>query len=70
MTVVFEPKYIIGQSVCISIAPERELIVESITIFEIDDAGQAGRFVYGLFDAEGTTYCHREQFLSELVEQH
>ncbi len=70
MIVVFEPKYTIGQSVCLSIAPERELVVTDITILEIDEAGQAQRLLYGVFDAEGTSYTYREQFLSELVEQH
>ncbi len=70
MTVVFEPKYLIGQSVCLPMSPERELVVECITVLEIDKAGQAQRLIYGVFDAEGTSYSYREQFLSELVEQH
>lgn len=70
MTIILEPKYTIGQSVCLSIAPEKELVIDGITILEINDAGEAQRLLYGLFDTEGTSFTYREQFLSELVEQH
>lgn len=70
MVLAFEPKFTIGQSVCLTINSDIELIIDQIGIIEVDDVGQVTNYIYSMFDGVGRAYSYREQYLSELVEQH
>ena len=70
MVIAFEPKYTIGQSVCLTLNPEKEMIIDIISILGVDEVGQVINYLYGMFDGDGASYTYREQYLSELIEQH
>ena len=60
MTIVFEPKYNIGDVVCLKIEPEIKYVVEGYFISQINDSGEVISFKYSLYDRTGATFYYKD----------
>jgi len=65
--ILFEPKYQIGDVVCLRIAPEHKMVIQGYEIKQTTPAGEVSYFIYSMYDAEGINFLYSENDL-ELVE--
>jgi hypothetical protein len=65
--ILFEPKYQIGDVVCLRIAPENKMVIDGYSIKQITAAGEVSFFRYSMYDNEGANFLYSETDV-ELVE--
>ena len=68
MTVLFEPKYLIGDTVYLKINPEKKYVIDGYRIHQLNDNNEVSYFQYSLYDSDGASYYYRDVDL-ELLER-
>ena len=56
MQILFEPKYNIGDVVLLKINSEKEMVISSHNITQINEAGEVITHSYNMYDEEGATF--------------
>ena len=55
MTIIFEPKYSIGDVVCLRIDIETKYMISHYELHQVSAAGEVIYFRYAMYDKEGQT---------------
>lgn len=67
MNILLEPKYNIGDVVCLRIDPETKYVIEGYSIKQINSNGEVTFWRYMLYNADGTEFFYSELDL-QLIE--
>ncbi len=68
MQILFEPKYNIGDVVVLKINSEREMVISSYNIAQVNEAGEVITHSYNMYDESGTSFTGFNDIDLELVE--
>lgn len=68
MNILFEPKYNIGDVVCLKIDPETKYVIEGYSLKQISAEGEVTFWRYILYNNEGANFFYSELDL-QLIER-